>query len=868
MAPSPPFEQRIQEIFEQAIDLPQAKRESFLDQFKLNHEEQAYLKELFQHFESETTLVPEQSRRKIEDALQAKHEQVITHQQFGAYRITKKLGAGGMGAVFLGKRADDVYEKNVAIKIMGNRLESPQALAQFRNERQILAMLQHPFIARLLDGGTTQQGRIYLVMDYVQGQTISDYVTQCNLSIRARLQLVLKLCEAVQYAHQNMVIHGDLKPSNILVNQSGDPILLDFGIAQIMDSQHVRQSKRTLETLRFSPKYASPEQIRGEPLTAASDVYALGILLHELLIGIRPYELPSESLHAMRSFLESYLPALPSSLLQQLLKTSNRPSTERPFLHAKHIKTLKGDLDSIILKALAIKPSHRYATVADFSGDLKAYLQGFLPKARPAKLHLRFGKHLKRHALVYALGFGLFTFGCFHLLQNHQKNLHIRQENKRFKEAFVLMKEMVSIEASSAGIQDDPITIAELLRLKAQKALDFELQDPTLKYEYLLTLTESLLALGMVDQASQTMNQMAQIKSPKSPETERHMARHSFLQAALAYFQANYDGVEPLLNKAGSWFEANNHLQSLADVWLLRGKNARAQGKRKASIPMFEKALDLRGRDLPNHSRKIASVHFELGYTHNLLGEFSDASNHLSKALSIHEAGQPAITPLAIRIHQQLFTSLNRQSHIEASKPHLEQAIVMTKRLFGYRHKDVAINLKKLGTLQLKMGEVDNALSSYLESAELHRNMLGNHHPSLAGIHHNIGEALRYARRWEKAAEHYQYAISINQSMGPKKQQVSLGYHYLRRGAVLNQLKRYEEAREHLCQAKELFLNHANKPSRAVSLTQVYLAENSLADGENRQALQSLKDSLPHLQARDAKEHQLATRLLKQYQGP
>lgn len=281
----------------------------------------------------------------------------FTGRRFGAYSIVKEIGRGGMGAVYQATRSDDAFYKTVAVKLISSAVLAESALDSFRRERQILAQLEHPNIARLLDGGSTGDGLLYLIMEFVDGKQLDQYIETHNASVEEILKLFLKICSAVSFAHQNLIVHRDLKPSNILVTESGEVKLLDFGIAKVL---HPGGNDTATVAVRLTPQFASPEQIRGEPISTASDVYSLGVLLfYSLTGGARPYRVTSQAVpDILQAVLDSEVP---------------KPSTVA--MPARQ-KKLRGDLDNIILKAMAREPARRYGSVDQFREDLERHLSG------------------------------------------------------------------------------------------------------------------------------------------------------------------------------------------------------------------------------------------------------------------------------------------------------------------------------------------------------------------------------------------------------------------------------------------------------------------------------------------------------------
>ncbi|AGY59016.1 protein kinase domain-containing protein [Gloeobacter kilaueensis] len=316
----------------------------------------------------------------------------------GSYRLLRTIGQGGMGTVYLAERSDQQFQRQVAVKLIAKELNSDLLTRRFYIERQILADLDHPNIARLLDGGTTADGRPYLIMDYIRGLPIDQYCSRAQLGIRERLELFLGVCSAVQYAHSHHVIHRDIKPSNILVTEQGVPKLLDFGIAKIL-TPDPKAADLTQTAMRvLTPNYASPEQIRGEAVTTASDVYMLGVVLYELLTGQRPFEIKNSSLQALERLVCETQPELPSKAVLQIQAIAPAESSQTLTAELRRRSALlAGDLDTILLKALRKEPDRRYSSVAEFAQDIRRHLDGLPVLARKDSLLYRSSKLLRRY---------------------------------------------------------------------------------------------------------------------------------------------------------------------------------------------------------------------------------------------------------------------------------------------------------------------------------------------------------------------------------------------------------------------------------------------------------------------------------------
>jgi serine/threonine protein kinase len=398
---------QVRQILEQALELTPARRPSYLE--KVCAGNTALRREV------ETLIAADEqagdgflagSAVEASTTLAEPEEPVsLAGARIGPYQIVKEIGHGGMGTVYRAVRADDEYRKQVAIKVVRGGLGDEFRVHRFRAERQILANLDHANVARLLDGGTTEDGRPYVVMEYIEGQSIDEYCDQRKLAVAERLNLFRTVCSAVAYAHQRLVIHRDLKPANILVTKDGQPKLLDFGIAKILDP-HDSVAEQTVTVMRLmTPEYASPEQVRGEPITTASDVYSLGIVLYGLLTGRRPYGRASRAPRDVVQAVIETEPEKPSAAITRAdTATAEIVSETRGEVPEKLQHRLRGDLDNIVLKALRKEPERRYASVEQFSEDIRRHLEGLPVSARPDTFFYRSSKFVRRHKASVAAG--------------------------------------------------------------------------------------------------------------------------------------------------------------------------------------------------------------------------------------------------------------------------------------------------------------------------------------------------------------------------------------------------------------------------------------------------------------------------------
>jgi serine/threonine-protein kinase len=398
---------QVKELFALALERDPENRSSFLRQACAGDDTlRSEVESLLSSFDGADTFLEDGP---IADLVSAQ-SRAMMGKRIGAYRVLREIGQGGMAVVYLGERDDQSYRKQVAIKMVKPGIDTEQVLSRFRNERQTLAALDHANIVKLLDGGTSEEGLPYLVMEYVEALPIDQYCDLHRFSIDERLRLFREVCSAVQYAHEKLVIHRDLKPANILIAKDGAPRLLDFGIAKLLNPECFQTALVTRTDWRpMTPEYASPEQIRGQAVTTATDVYSLGVLLFELLTGHRPFRRTGQSLLEMERLVCETDPEKPSVVMNRTEENVSRDGAARVAITPESVsnqrglqptelqRRLRGDLDTIVMKALRREPERRYGSVGEFSQDIERYLSGMPVRARKSTISYRSGRLLRRH---------------------------------------------------------------------------------------------------------------------------------------------------------------------------------------------------------------------------------------------------------------------------------------------------------------------------------------------------------------------------------------------------------------------------------------------------------------------------------------
>jgi eukaryotic-like serine/threonine-protein kinase len=408
--------QQIKLLFESALNRDPADRQSFLHQACGDDPElHAEVESLLASHEQADRLMDDLVLEIADGLLFEADEEPNIGRRFGPYEIIQEIGRGGMGHVYLGVRADDQYQKRVAIKLIRSGMNSDFLVRQFRTERQILANLDHPNIARLLDGGTTQGGQPYLVMECIQGDPIDEYCNAHRLTTVDRLKMFRLVCSAVYYAHQNLVVHRDIKPGNILVTQDGTPKLLDFGIAKLLDPARADDETGTAMGM-MTPEYASPEQVRGQRITTATDIYSLGVVLYRLLSGHHPYRIKSRAPEEILRVVCEEDPLKPSAAVTSVVDEATvgasskitKPIDEATQTYPEDLEKLRrrlsGDLDMIVMMALRKEPERRYNSVEQFSEDIRRHLEGLPVLAAKNTFGYQARKFIARHKVGFAAG--------------------------------------------------------------------------------------------------------------------------------------------------------------------------------------------------------------------------------------------------------------------------------------------------------------------------------------------------------------------------------------------------------------------------------------------------------------------------------
>jgi len=655
-------------------------------------------------------------------------------ERLGPYRVLDVLGHGGMGTVYRAVREDD-FEKQVAIKLIQGGSSSP-AIRRFHDERQILARLEHPAIARLLDGGATEDGRPFLVMEHVRGISVDHYCDERHLTTRERLELFCRIADAVAYAHQNLVVHRDLKPGNILVTEEGVPKLLDFGIAKLLEEDPARTNV-TVGQGPMTPRYASPEQILGEAVTTASDVYALGLLLYLLLTGRLPNELGSCTYQEITRRICNEEPLRPSTVVlrektvprgEDAVTRSNgeKPRTPESVSRVrdgdpkKLRRSLTGDVDAIVLKALRKEPRHRYGSVEAMAEDVRRHLGGRPVRARKGTWTYRTGKLVRRHKwgvaavlLVAVLSVASTVLWRRAVAEGRRAEQGeaeaLRERTRAERVSDFLLRLFKSANPDSA--QGGTVTVREVVdQGRARLLAGDEHEDPEIAAAIAGTLGDVYRNLGLYDEALELLEHSEEIRRRLYPEGHADLVAILNDLASAYYYVGRYGEAEDHFRKALAMRRRLG--QEPASIALALSNLAAAvkqQGRYGEAGELYREVLRIR-TDLfgPEHA-DVGSTLYSLGTLYYEEGDLESAETALRRALATRITAHGERHTRVATVRNSLGRVLMTRGRLAEAEKLLRRVLATRRELLGDEHDHVALTARDLAELLLMRGETAEA---------------------------------------------------------------------------------------------------------------------------------------------------------------
>ncbi|MEO0996617.1 MAG: serine/threonine-protein kinase [Pseudomonadota bacterium] len=764
-------------LFERMLDIPAEDRDEFLAQ---HCGSDAVRRRVLAMLKADSgaggLLEQDADRRLAELSVDRPAESRPAPARIGPYRVVERIGQGGMATVYRAERADQDFEQTVALKLILPSRRSEHWESRFLQERQILASLQHPNIAALLDGGLSDGGEPYFAMEFVDGLPITGYCDEHRLTIDRRIRLFLSVCDAVGYAHGKLIVHRDLKPSNILVDDSGLPKLLDFGIAKLLSDDRGDRTETTLRAL--TPDYAAPEQFAGGQVTTAVDIYALGGLLFELLSGSRPFaDTRGSALDMERRIRETGAPTF-SRLFSTLEPAEReRAAAARGLAPGRLRRAIGGDLENIALKALRAEPERRYSTAESLAADLRRYLDGLPVQARADTAWYRLKKFATRHPIGVPLGalavIGLLFSTGIALHQADQAETaaaRARLQAARANETRDFVTSLFEFAAPDKAL-GERLTARQLLDLGANRVNEQLAGQPGLRAEMLLLLANTYAQLGLYDTALPLAQQASELQA--SLNDTGLQADTLLVRARLQRLKGEFEQAITLLDRAAGL--AGNADDARRSALLVeRGEVHREQAQFDLAEVAFNEALALdQARLAP--TADIARDLYRLGTLKFSAGDSELALTLLREAASRLAEGGAANTTRHASIQHDIGVMLIQRGELNRAQRILEDVRDARTTLLGEQHPDLATTLKELAGIARQQGASEEAERLYLQALAINETMLGSEHPETSNNLNSLAVFYRGLGDDERALDYAQRALAgATRAYGPRHPTVGL----------------------------------------------------------------------------------------------
>ncbi len=768
---------------DRVLEVEVAERESWLEREIEDPELRAEVAELAALAEREPGVVDGSAAERLatllsERGLVDRGVRESAQERVGPYEIVEEIGRGGMGVVYLAERADGQFENRVALKLIRPGLDSGEVVRRFEHERRVLAQLEHPNIARIFDGGVTEDGRLYFAMEYVDGEPITSHCDRHRLRIEDRLRLFTRVCDAVQYAHGRLVVHRDLKPSNVLVAENGDIKLVDFGIAKLLTDESAELT-RVGGNQPVTPAYAAPEQIEERPVTTATDIHALGVLLCELLSGRRPFEVGSGSRHELADAILTSDPMTPSRCVSE--EEGEAASLRRESVTGLR-RRLSGDLDAIAGTALRKIPEERYASAQAMREDIEAHLAHRPIRARSEGALVRSGKFVRRHRVGVAatlLVIGALAAGLAGTtLQSRARALEARKAEE--VKDFVLEL----FEASDPSVARGEDVTARALLDRGAERIESELAgQPEVQAQLLGTVGLLYVRLGLDDEAEpllkRSLEQTEDLYGSNSLEAAAARDRwavllwsrgdyaesetahrqvlavrerllgsdHSLVAETLTHLanavtgSGDYEESEKLhrralaIERAEHGVEAERTADSMANLAAV----LRVQGNYDEAEPLYRKALAIQERVLGVDHPSLAGTALGLASLLSTRGDFDEAEEFFRRSIDLREKIFGPENPQLAFPLENYSMHLQRRGDLAAARPISERALSIRRQTLAPDNPDLATSLNNYGVLCYRLSDFEQAEEYMREALEIWVQKLGREHPSVASSLNNIG---------------------------------------------------------------------------------------------------------------------------------
>lgn len=765
---------KIQDLFEQALELPADERLDFIRE----------------RAEGDSALLDEvvsliKAHEESEDLLDGSAFDILVPgkadegQFFGPYKILEKIGVGGMGTVYLAQRADGSFDQQVAIKVVKRGMDSELVLERFRLERQVLARLEHPNIARLLDGGVTEDGRPFFVMEHVIGEPVTKYCDRLKLPLEERLRLFTHICKAVHHAHQNLVVHRDLKPGNILVTSEGVVKLLDFGIAKVLDESEDPSLTKTGQHI-LTPAYASPEQLTSADITTSSDVYSLGVILYELLAGRLPFEI-KRTRDELKELVLSQDPERPSTAvlktgesadLKEETRSPETVSQSRSTRIDKLRRQLSGDLDKICLMALRKEPERRYSSAQEFAMDLRRHMDGLTVYAQPDSLSYRTTKFLSRHrvgvATAVAVFIGFLTLVGFYTRQVERERDAALAEQAKTSEVVKFITGLFEYAAPDNSRGED-VTVQAILGEGARQ-IDTDLKgQPEIRSTLMRVLGEVYYEIGDREAADSLVGSALSIQDTLASVSLVEQATTQLVMGMIRQDEASLDAADSLFHKSLSIRlreRGNNHIDvaeskgAIGFLYETRGMFPEAESLYLETAQITQVLAD------NESTAAVADSYQMLAGLYRLTDRYDDAESYLRRALAVQLEVYGADHLEVAKTKRHLAAVLRDTDRFEESDSLYREVIEMRTRMLGPDHVEVGHTWNSYATLLSRMGDTEGAIEANKKMLSILEKNFDGPHPSFAAAYSNLAFMLQDIGDDEAAIEHFHRSIAVQDAVG------------------------------------------------------------------------------------------------------
>lgn len=714
----------------------------------------------------------------------------------GKYKIIKLISHGGMGTVYHAKRNDGIYDQEVALKLIRHGMDTPNNISRFERERYILAGLNHPNIAGLIDGGVTRFGLPYLVMEYVDGLPIDEYCDKYKLKFKDRIKLFNTICETVQFAHNNMVIHRDLKPDNIFVDQNGVIKILDFGIAKLLETGLKNNELKTEHTHQvLTPCSAAPEQVNGENVTTATDTYSLGILLYKLLSGIVPFTFDGLSMIKKQEVILSYNPLPPSEAFLKLNRSEKDKIAENFSMSSgKLYSQLKCDIDVIVSKALRKEINARYQTANDLANDLNRYLNDLPVNAHQGHYRYIAKKFIRRNYKSFSTAAAILliitSFSIYHTYQIANERNLAQTEAKKATQVTNLLFNL--FEASEPGeAMGDTITAQELLKRGLHRA-ELLQEQPAIQGQMYHVIGQIYYKLGNYDEArpliNQTIDLFTEIYDKNHPETAYAIASLGALQSA----NGQYHEAEITLNNALKIYSEHrvSDVSILASMKSSLAYTMRRQGDFDSAERLFREGFEILHSSLgPNHIETITFKN-NLGTTLFNIGKYEEAESIYREILPMRIDLLGDMHPSVAETKSSLGALMMILGNLDEANLLLNEAYHIRANKLGEDHPKTLLTKNNLALLNRDLGYFDISEKIFSEVLESRLNLMGKNHSSTAITWFSIAELMIMTNRIPEAEELLNKAIPVFENSFSEnhsftiRSKMTLGFTYLLNGKI------------------------------------------------------------------------------------